>query len=81
MVTSSKCADLDCFELFSCILFRCKYYSKRLKNFFEEFESEPIVTAGYKTMMTSSSKCLDFNYFELFLDALFRSNNFSKRLR
>ena len=80
MMTSSKCADLDCFELFSYILFRSKYYSRRLKNVFEEFESEPIVTVGYKTMMTSS-KCLDFNYFELFLDALFRSNNFSKRLR
>ena len=71
---------LDCFKLFSCILFRGKYCSKRLKNIFEEFESEPIVALGYKTMMTSS-KCLDFNYLELFLDTLFRSNNFSKRLR
>ena len=80
MMTSSKCLYLDCFQLLSCILFRSKYYSKSLKNSFEELESEPIVTLGYKIMITSS-KCLDFNYFELFLEALFRGNNFSKRLR
>ena len=52
-------------QLFSFILFRSKYYSKKLKNISEKFDSEPIVTLGYKIMMTLS-KCLDFNYFELF---------------
>ena len=80
MMTSLKCLDIDCFELFSCILFRSKYYSKGLKNIFEEFESKPIVTLGYKIMMMSP-KYLDFNYFQLFLDTLFRSKNFSKRLK
>ena len=80
MMTSSKCLDLDCFDLFSCILFRSKYYSKRSKNIFDEFDREPIVTLGYTIMMTSS-KCLDFNFFELLSDNVVRSNNFSKRLR
>ena len=79
MMTSSKCLDLDCFKLFSCFLFRSKYYSKRLKNIFHEFDSEPIVTLGYKTMM-ASSKCLDFNYFELISDTLFRSKDFFKEI-
>ena len=50
-----------------------------LKNIFHEFDSEPTVTLGYKTMMTSS-KFLDPNYLELFLDTFFRRSNFSKRL-
>ena len=76
MMTSSKCLDLDSFKLLSCLFFRRKYCSERLKNSFDEFDSEPIVTVGYKMMMTSS-KCLDFNSFELlFSDTLFRSNSF-----
>ena len=75
MMISSKCLDLDYFDLISCILFGSKYYSNRLKIIFDEFDSEPIVTLGYKIMMTSS-KCLDLNYFELFSDTLFGSNNF-----
>ena len=62
-MTSSKCLDLDCFELFSCSFFRRKYYSKRLKNIFYEFDSEPMVTLEYKIKMMSS-KCLDFNSFQ-----------------
>ena len=34
MIMSSKYLDLDCFELFSCVLFRKKYNSKRLENIF-----------------------------------------------
>ena len=64
-MTSSKCLVLDCFELFVCIFFGRKYNSKRLKNIFDEFGSEPIVTPAYKHMMVST-KCLDHNYFELF---------------
>ena len=79
-MSSSKCLDLDYFELFSSILFSRKYFSKRLKNIFDEFDNELIVTLGYKIMMMSS-KCLDFKYFELFSDTLFRSNNFSNGLK
>ena len=80
MMMSSKCLDLDCFELFSCVFFGGKYNSKRLKNIFHKFDSEPIVTVGYKSVMISS-KSLDFNYFETALYTFFRWNNFSKRLR
>ena len=73
MMTSSKCLDLDCSELFSCILFRRKYYFKKLKSIFHKFDSEPIVTLGYKSMMTSS-KCLDLDCFKLFSCVLFRIN-------
>ena len=77
MMTSSKCLDYDSFKLLSCVLFRSRYYSKRLKNIFDEFGREPIATLGYKTIMTSL-KCLDFNSFELlFSDILYRSNSFS----
>ena len=62
MMTSSKCLDLNCFELFSCIFFRKKYNSKRPKNFIHEFDREPIVTLGY-TMMMMSAKRLDLDCF------------------
>ena len=75
-----KCLDLDSFKLPSCILFRRKDYSKRLKNIFDEFGNESIATLSYKGMMTSS-KCLDLNCFESFSCILFRRNNFLKRLR
>ena len=65
MMTSSICLDLDCFELLSLILFKGKYYSKRLKNIFAKLENEPTVTPAHKHMMRST-KCLDLNYFELF---------------
>ena len=48
VMTSSKCLDLGYLELFSCILFRSKYYSKKLKNCFDKFDSEPTVTLEYK---------------------------------
>ena len=77
MMTSSKGLDFDSFKLLSCVSFRRKYYSKRLKNIFDGFDSETIVTPGYKILMVSS-KCLGFNSFEvLFSDTIFRSNNFS----
>ena len=61
MMTWSKSLDLDCFKLFSRILFRSKYCSKRLKAIFDEFDSEPIVTLVYKIMI--SAKCLHFQLF------------------
>ena len=73
-MASSKCLDLYHFEMFSCILFRSKY-SKILKNIFDKSDSEPIVTLGYKAVMTSS-ECLFLNFFEFFSCTIYRSSTF-----
>ena len=80
MMMSPKCLDLDCFGLFSCIFFRRKYNSKRLKNIFRKFDSEPIASHSRVKNIMMFLKCLDFNYFESVLNTFFRMEQFFKEI-
>ena len=76
-MNASKCLDLDCFGLFSWILYGRKYNSRSLKNIIHEFDIEHIVTLGLK-VMTTSSKYSHCNYFKLLSYPLVRSSIFER---